>query len=149
MVDDRLRRDTLFRPSGCSITGNLCRGEALISRWLSRGDCLMSCFAEIMPSPIVSPYDDRVVDHRLLLGVASSSDRSWLHCVSVTPLRSASMIEHSITMTHTMEGKYSRMREGVNDQRNQESSKHWERRPTTVARSPNHGRNRTELAGRG
>ena len=66
----------------------------------------------------------------------------------VTPLRSASMIGHSITMTHTMEGKYSRMRERVNDQRNQESSELWERRPTTVARSPNRGRNRTELAGR-
>ena len=31
--------------------------------------------------PIVSPNGDRVVDHRLLLGVASSSDRSWLHRV--------------------------------------------------------------------
>ena len=39
----------------------------------------MSCLAEMMPLPIVSPSGDRVVDHRLLLGVASSSDRSWLH----------------------------------------------------------------------
>ena len=58
------------------------------------------------------------------------------------------MIEHSITMMHTMEGKYSRIREGVNDQRNQESCEVWERRPTIVAHSPNHRRNRTELAGR-
>ena len=41
----------------------------------------MSCLAEMMPLPIVSPNGDRVVDHRLLLGVASSSDRSWLHRV--------------------------------------------------------------------
>ena len=43
---------------------------------------------------------------------------------------------------------YSRMREEVNDQCSQESSELRERRPTTVARSPNRGRNRTELAGR-
>ena len=41
----------------------------------------MSCLAEMMPLPIVSPNGDRVVDRRLLLGVASSSDRSWLHRV--------------------------------------------------------------------
>ena len=40
------------------------------------------------------------------------------------------------------------MREEVNDQRSQESSELRERRPTTVARSPNRGRNRAELAGR-
>ena len=39
----------------------------------------MSCLTEMMPLPIVSPSGNRVVDHRLLLGVASSSDRSWLH----------------------------------------------------------------------
>ena len=41
----------------------------------------MSCLAEMMPLPIVSPNGDRVVDHRFLLGVASSSDRPWLHRV--------------------------------------------------------------------
>ena len=39
----------------------------------------MSCLTEMMPLPIVSPSANRVVGHRLLLGVASSSDRSWLH----------------------------------------------------------------------
>ena len=41
----------------------------------------MSCLTEMMLLPMVSPNGDRVVDHRLLLGVASSSDRSWLHRV--------------------------------------------------------------------
>ena len=40
------------------------------------------------------------------------------------------------------------MSEELNDQRSQESSEPWERRPTAVARSPNHGRNRTGLAGK-
>ena len=39
----------------------------------------MSCLIEMMPLPIVSPSGNRVVDHQLLLGVTSSSDRSWLH----------------------------------------------------------------------
>ena len=39
----------------------------------------MSCLTEMMPLPIVSPSGNRAVDHRLLLGVALSSDRSWLH----------------------------------------------------------------------
>ena len=40
----------------------------------------------MMLLPIVLPNGDRVVDHRLLLEVASSSDRSWLHRVrGVTP----------------------------------------------------------------
>ena len=41
----------------------------------------MSCLTEMMLLSIVSPNGDRVVDHRLWLGVASSSDRSWLHRV--------------------------------------------------------------------
>ena len=41
----------------------------------------MSCLTEMMLLSIVSPNGDRAVDHRLLLGVASSSDRSWLHRV--------------------------------------------------------------------
>ena len=41
----------------------------------------MSCLTQMMLLPIVSPNGDRVVDHRLLLGVASSSDRLWLHRV--------------------------------------------------------------------
>ena len=39
----------------------------------------MTCLTEMMPLPIVSPSGNHVVGHRLLLGVASSSDRSWLH----------------------------------------------------------------------
>ena len=63
VVGDRPRRDRLFHPSDCSVTGNLRRGDALISRWLSRGNCLMSCLAEMMPLPIVSPSGSRVVGH--------------------------------------------------------------------------------------
>ena len=40
------------------------------------------------------------------------------------------------------------MRKEVNDKRSQESGELRERRPTAVARSPDRGRNRTELAGR-
>ena len=40
------------------------------------------------------------------------------------------------------------MREKINDQRSQESSESRERRSVVVARSPNHRRNKTELAGR-
>ena len=74
---------------------------------------------------------------------------------AVTPLKLASIAEHlnspneATPLDFTQcKGKDPHMKEEVNDQRSQESSELWERRLTTIARSPNHGRNRAELADR-
>ena len=60
----------------------------------------MSCLTEMMPLPTVSPNGDRVVDH-FLLGVASSSDRSWLHRVRGVAMPVGNTIEHDTSARAT------------------------------------------------
>ena len=86
---------------------------------------------------------------RLFCSPRSGNTDRAIELSGVTPLK---ISKHGRALdyhdAHNRRQVYSRMREEVNDQCSQESSELWKWRPTTVARSPNQRRNRTELASR-